>query len=330
VEARGGPRIPVTDEDVPGEDGKSPTDLVLVDGALAAPLTPGRALVVPVVARAELIQEGGTALVGLRAALAAAIACGRHAERLAQGLGPAPATEVKRLKVDRARVDKALARAGDRLGDHEAKLLLSAYGAPVTRQGVAMSPSAAVRYAQQLGWPVEVKPWDAQVAGELDGGPLVGAVRNPPDARRAFASVSSQAGLAVGSPVIVRATLPPGRDLSARLERLSDVGWTLIVDLPGATRTLAAPAPLRRVDADELSAGLEASRAGDAPPDRAAMAELLLRASFAAVDGEDDVEAIDLLRVVVGPRGAGATIADARVRLRKRRDRSRFDPLANP
>src|SRR5262249_41994693 len=48
-----------------------PADLVLVDGRIDAP-TPervGRALVVPVVARAELLPDGGrTALVGLRAA----------------------------------------------------------------------------------------------------------------------------------------------------------------------------------------------------------------------------------------------------------------------
>jgi hypothetical protein len=311
-------RLPVHD---PAPETPVPADLVLVDGRIDAPAPDrvGRALVVPVVARSELLPDGGrTALVGLRAALAAAAAAGRHAERMAQGLGPAPVADARRLRVDRARADKALAGAGTTLGDHEAKLLLSAYGAAVTRQAVAATPSALVRYAQQLGWPVEIKAWDPGAATERDAGAVVTDVRNPPDARRAFAAVANAAGLAIGAPVIVRQAAPAGRELSARVERLGALGWTLSAALPGTGRPLAAPAPLRRADADEIAAALEASRAGDAPPDRAALAELLVRASFAAV-AEDAVDGLDLARIVVGPRGHGALVVDARVGLRRRR-----------
>lgn len=320
-EARGGARLPVaTDEAEPAP----PADVALCDGNLApiAPDRAGRAIVVPVVARAEQLSGDGKAiLVGLRAAIAAAIAVGKHGERMAQGLGPAPIAEVKRLKVDRERADKVLAGALDRLGDHETKRLLAAYGVPVTRQGVATTPSAAVRIAQTCGWPVEVKPWDPTVPGEREGGPLVTGVRNPPDVRRAFAAAASGAGLPVGVPVIVRVTPPPGRELAARVERLADVGWTVTADVPGAGRPLAAPAPLRRVDADELAAALEATRAGDTPPDRGALAELLQRASFAAVAHEADLETLELGRLVVSPKNAGAIVVEARARLRRKRSR---------
>lgn len=321
-ESRGGARLPVASTD---DENTPPADIVLVDGGLTMPASDrvGRALVVPVAARAEMLGQlatASTALVGLRQAVAAAIACGRHAERLAQGLGPAPVADAKRLKPDRARVDKVLAPAAERLGDHETKRLLAAYGAAVTRQAVATTPSAASRFAEELEFPVEVKPWDASAATEREGG-VVMIARNAPDVRRAFASVSSQAGFAVGSPVIVRAMPAGGRELSARVERLPDLGWTVVVDVPGAARPLAAPAPLRKADADELTTPIESSRAGDAPPDRAALADLLVRASFAAVDCEEDVDAIDLARIVCGAKGAGATVVDARVRLKKKRDR---------
>jgi hypothetical protein len=304
-------------------DDELPADLVLVDGRLDAP-TPqrvGRAIVVPVVARGELLpSDGRTALVGLRAALAAAGIAARHAERMAQGLGPAAAADGKKLKPDRARADKALAAAGERLGDHETKLLLSAYGCAVTRQAVAATPSALVRYAQTLGWPVEIKAWDPATPGEREGHEvLIAGVRNPPDARRAFASAATGAGLAVGVPVIVRPTPPPGRELAARFERHAALGWTALVEVPGASGPLASPAPLRRADADELAAALEASRSGDAPPDRAALAELLLRASFAAAHAEEQVEALELGRVIVGKKGEGALVVDARMKLRRRR-----------
>lgn len=319
-----GARFAVHDPEPPAKE--LPADLVLVDGRLEAP-TPeraGRALVVPVVARAELlVPDGRIALVGLRAALIAARALGRHAERMTAGLGPAPAADAKRLRVDRARADQALAAAQEgHLGDHEAKRLLSAYGATVTRQAIASTPSAAVRYAQQLGWPVEVKPWDPGATVERAGGAVVtvvGGVRNPPDVRRAFAAVASAAGLEVGVPVIIRQTPPAGRELSARFEPHAALGWICFVDVPGAgPRPLAAPAPLRAADADELADALEASRAGEAPPDRAALADLLVRASFAAAHS-DGIAALDLGRIVVGKKGEGALVVDARVELRRRK-----------
>jgi hypothetical protein len=315
--------VPVADENEPAP----PADIALVDGGLAMP-TPdrvGRALIVPVSARAEMIHEGGATLVGLRAALAAAIACGRHGERMAQGLGPAPLTDLKRLKVDRSRADSVLGVPGDRLGDHEAKRLLSAYGTAVTRQAVATTPSAAVRYAQTLGWPVEVKPHDANATSEREGGPIVGGVHNAPAVRSAFASVSTAAGLPVGSPVIVRATPPAGREVSVRIERVAELGWTAILEL-GSGKVFAGPAPLRRADADEMSLGLESSRAGEAAPDRTSLAELLVRASFAAVDCEGDVESIEMSRVVVGARGEGAIVCDVRIKMRKKRP-ERHDQL---
>lgn len=319
-EARGGARMPVSEPDREAP----PADVALVDANLGpiAPERAARALVVPVAPRAEQLPGDGKAiLVGLRAAIASAAAMGRHGERLAQGLGVVPASELKKLRADRDRADRAIADGGggERLGDHETKRLLAAYGVPVTRQGVAATPSAAVRIAATCGFPVEVKLWDPSAPSERDGGPLVTGVKNPPDVRRAFAAVASAAGREVGVPVIVRVTPPAGREVHVRVERLADVGWTVLADVPGAGRPLAAPAPLRRIDAEELASALESTRAGDPPPDRGALADLLLRASQAAVDREAELDALELGRVVVAPRGAGAVVVDARARLKRRR-----------
>jgi hypothetical protein len=324
-EARGGTRVPVVEPDPP-----PPADLALADVALGPVVReggPGRPLVVPVAARAELAPTAGPpALVGLRAALAAATAAGAFAERAEAGLGPAPVADAKKLRPLRERVDKALATVDDRLGDHEAKLLLSAYHVPVVRQAVATTPSAAVRFAENLGFPVEVRAWEPGLTPERERAALVTGVKNPPDVRRAFAAVASAAGLPVGVPVIVRMTAPAGRELAARIEKLPELGWVVFADIPGAGRALAAPAPLRRADADELAAALESSRTGDAPPDRAALAELLQRASLCAAAEEAAVEAIELPRIVVSPKGAGAVVVEARARLRKKRPRSGVGP----
>jgi hypothetical protein len=301
-----------------------PVDAALIDGELAAaaPEKVGKAVVVPVVARAEsLPPDGRPALVGLRAALAAVTLAGRHSERLEQGLGPVPLEDARKLKVDKTRVDKALAAAGsgDRLGDHETKLVLAAHGAVVTRQAIATTPSAAVRIAQACGWPCEIKAWDPTLPDERELPAQLG-VKNPPDVRRAFAGAASAAGLTVGVPVIVRETPPAGRQVSARVERLPDVGWTVILETSGS-RPACAAAPLRRADAEELAAAVESSRAGEAPPDRAALAELLLRVSHAPVLREAEIDSLELARIVVAPKGGGAVVVDARTRLKRRRPR---------
>ncbi|MBI4511548.1 MAG: acetate--CoA ligase family protein [Deltaproteobacteria bacterium] len=318
-EARGANRLPVAE--MPGD--APPADVALVDMDAIPPSAPdrvGRALVVPIVARAEMLSPSGPpALVGLRAALTAVALVGRHAERLQQGLGPGLIADVKKLKVDRARMEKALDQPGERLGDHESKLLLSAFGVPVTRQGVAATPSAAVRIAQSCGFPVEVKIWDPKGVTEYEGGPVIVGLRNPPDVRRGFAQAASAAGMPIGALVIVRVTPPPGRNVAARIEKIAELGWTVLLEVPGHPKPLAAPAPLRRADADELASAVESSRAGEAAPDLRALADLLLRASLCAVDQQETVDAIDMGRIVVASKGNGAVVVDARTRLKRRK-----------
>src|SRR5262249_27228497 len=143
----------------PGKD--DPTDVVLYDPALGSP--PGQlpGLHIPVIARAEL--GGDSALYGARAALAAIDVLGRTAERIAVGLGPAPTAASAELAIDGAMLERQLGKlaAGMRVGDHETKVLLRAYLGRdhVTRQVVATTPSAAVKAARTLHYPVELKPW---------------------------------------------------------------------------------------------------------------------------------------------------------------------------
>jgi hypothetical protein len=157
------------------------------------------------------------------------------------------------------------------------------------------------------------------VPSEREGLVVATGLKNAPDVRRASASVASANGLPVGVPVIVRVTPPFGRDISLHLERRGQLGWSLLAELPGARQPIAAPCPMRRVDADELAAHLEASRADDAPPDRAALADLLVKVSHVVVDRDADLDALELGRVVVAPRGGGAVVVDARARLRKKK-----------
>ena len=289
------------------------TDVVLFDPALGPAPAQLPGLHVPVVARAEL-ADGEVALYGMRAALAAIDMLGRAAERIAVGLGTAPPDD--RDKPDTDRLERQIAKlaSGTRIGDHETKVMLAAYGVPITRQAVAVTPSATVRKARSVGYPVELKPWGHDLPSEPDGCPVERGVTSDALVRRAFTAVLAAAGRApngADAAVIVRETPPVGRDLAVSFVRLPALGWTVVLELPGAPHVAAAPAPLRLLDAQTLAAAVVASRAGDAEPDRAGLATLLRRASHLVSDLDTRIVRLELPRVVVGGRGARTLVVDA-------------------
>jgi hypothetical protein len=306
----GGARSPLSNPD-------DPTDVVLFDPALGAPpgTTPG--LHIPVAARGEL--AGNAALLhGARAALGAITVLGRAAERIAVGLGPAPTAASAELAIDRDRLARQLAKLGSeqrRLGDHETKVLLAAYGVPITRQAVATTPSAAVKLARRAGYPVEVKPFGHELPSEPAGCPVERNVSSDAMVRAAFTTVLVAAGRTADTGVIIRETPPAGRELAVSFLALPSLGWTVVLEAPGGGHPAAAPAPLRLIDAQTLAAQVVASRAGEPDPDRTGLANLLRRASHLAVDLGDRLARLDLPRIIVGGRGARTLVVDAATEL---------------
>lgn len=288
----------------------SGTDVVLYDPSLEAP--PAKPLAIPVAARPELAGETA-ALHGARAALAAVDVLGHAAERIAVGLGPAPAKASAELEIKQDMLERNLAKviAGTRTGDHETKLLLSSYGVPVTRQVVATTPSAAVNGARRVGYPVEIKPWGPDAPTEPQGCPVERDITSDAMVRRGYAAVLAATGKPGEGAVIVREVPPLGRDVHVAFHHLPHLGWTVVLDAPGAPFVAAAPAPLRLLDAQRLAAAIVASRAADPEPDRAGLANLLRRASHLVVDLGDRLAKLELPRVVVGGRGSRSVVVDA-------------------
>src|SRR5262249_51866311 len=131
--------------------------------------------------------------------------------------------------------------------------------------------------------------------------------------RKAYTAVLGAAGrsLADAGAVIVRETPPAGRDVSVSFVKLGSLGWTGVLDVPGAPQIAAAPAPLRAIDAKDLARLVVASRAGDPEPDRLGLERLLRHASHLVVDLDDRLVRLELPRVVVGGHGARTVVVDA-------------------
>jgi hypothetical protein len=186
---------------------------------------------------------------------------------------------------------------------------------PITRQAVATTPSAAVKLARKAGYPVEIKPWGHDQLTEPAGCPVEKNVASDAFVRAAFTSILAAANRGPdGGAVIVRETPPAGREIAVTFLELPALGWTVVLDAPGAGQ-LAAPAPLRLLDAQRLAAQIISSRAGDAEPDRVGLANLLRRASHLAVDLAARVTRIELPRVIIGGRGSRTLVVDAALEL---------------
>src|SRR5262249_40847651 len=236
-------------------DPDDPTDAVLFDPALGTPPASVAGLHVPGIARGERARDE-PALWGARAALAAVAMLGRAAQRIAAGLGPADASASAELAVDHQRVRRQLdklARHTGRIGDHTTKVLLAAYGVPITRQAAATTPAAAVKLARRAGYPVDIRPWGDDVPSERAGGAIEPNVTSDALVRRAFMTVNA-GRTGPDAAVIVRETPPPGREISASFVRLA-LGCAGVLGGPGPPQGAAGPAP-RRALRPQARAGL--------------------------------------------------------------------------
>ncbi len=283
------------------------TDFVLTDMPQGPKQGP---LVIPVGVRRQ--STDAPCVVGLANALAAAEACGQASLRIAAGDGPATPGDLAPGIVEQERLDRQLAKLGDRVGDHECKVLLSCYSVSITRQAVATTPSAATRIAKKAGYPVQLKAWGHDQPSEANGAALQVELATAADVRRAFSAVCAEDG---GDAVIVRETPMQGRELHIEIRTMGDIGLVCFLYQRGQPEPHAALAPLRTVDAESMAHHVLASRSSDRGPDWGALATLLVRASH-MVASEPRILSIELSRVIVGHQGEGAVVVDARARLR--------------
>jgi hypothetical protein len=202
----------------------------------------------------------------------------RHPEHLAALLRAlaAPTTGTPESEPQRTRVDKELAarvraEVDRELSDHDAKRLLKAWGARVTRQAPTPTPTGAVKLAREIGLPV-------LLVGELESR----AAAALPDVRR-IAALLLQASTAAHRSILVRESFPEAPRARARVTLDKGLGLTLRVG------EACALLPLTRADGEALAAATPARRAAD----QRQVAELLARVAACAV-GENALLDLEL------------------------------------
>ncbi len=232
--------------------------------------------------------------------------------------------------VDRGRVRATLdrVRAEGRLavGEAEARDVLDAYGIPTPSTLLASDSSEAVRFAEEIGFPVAIKIASPDVLHKTDVGGVRLNLTSPDQVRHAFDLMIYRASrYMAGADIwgcLVQAMVQGGKEVVTCMHRDPAFGPVMMFGLGGIyaevlqDRTSRVP-PLDRRIAAEMVAGIQGYNLlrgvrGDRRSDLDALNETLLRLSQLATDFEDIAE-FDLNPLVVLEQGQGVLGIDMRL-----------------
>ncbi|MCF8050445.1 MAG: acetate--CoA ligase family protein [Desulfobacterales bacterium] len=217
-------------------------------------------------------------------------------------------------------IKRARQRRNRALTEHESKKLLAAYGIPVPKEAVAADENAAVRAADDIGYPVVVKGLGADLLHKTEAGLVCLNLADSSSVAAACGQIRNNAGDALEG-FLVQPMLAGRRELLAGLFRDPQFGAVVMVGAGGIFTEVFSDvsmrlAPLSEPDAeemlDELSAApLLGSFRGEAPADRARIRQILLGLSRIGVECAEVAE-VDINPIIISPAGE-PHVADALV-----------------
>lgn len=215
------------------------------------------------------------------------------------------------------------------MGDAECRAVLDAYGIRRPTAELAATSDEAVALANQIGYPVVLKIASPDILHKTDVGGVKVGLNNPTDVRDAFELITYRAQRYVPDAIIwgcmVQQMIPKGLELLVGMSRDHQFGPLVTFGLGGiyveALRDVAFRlAPFGRRDAEEMISEIRARSLldgvrGEAPADKAAIIETLLKISQLVTDFPEIVE-LDINPLVVYEAGQGAVALDMRLVLK--------------
>lgn len=181
-------------------------------------------------------------------------------------------------------IAQALARGDRALSEYDAKRLLSTYGIPITREGLAEDRAAAIALAGEIGGPVAMKGCHPTLLHKTEADMVRLGVEGKDAVARAFDDLAQR--LPSGGQVLVQEMVRGRRELILGLMRDAQFGACVSVGIGGIFAETVKDVvfrlvPIDRVEAlamlDELKlSSLLGKVRGEAPADRDALATALV------------------------------------------------------
>jgi acetyltransferase len=242
---------------------------------------------------------------------------------------PQPSLEFDQNEPDRALaarlIDTARQAGRTLLNELESKQLLAAYGIPTVETRIAINEDEAVRYAEEIGYPVVLKLFSNTITHKTDVGGVQLHLGGPAVVRRAYQSIETSVREKVGAEhfqgvtvqsmitldgyeLILGSSLDPQFGpvlLFGSGGQLVEIYQDSALALPPLTTTLARMV----MEQTRIFTALKGVR-GRPPVDLAALERLLVRFSYLAIE-QRWIKEIDLNPLLAAPKELLAL--DARV-----------------
>lgn len=206
----------------------------------------------------------------------------------------------------------------------EAKMICMEYGIPVTRFRVAKTRGEALRFAEEIGYPVVLKIVSPDVIHKFDVGGVILNLKSAKDVQDAYDKILSNIkkhrpdARIVG--VFVQEMAPPSTEVIVGATKDPQFGPALMFGLGGIFVEVLKDvtfriAPITELDAREMITEVKAypilrGYRGQPPADIDAIVQILLNTSRLVMD-HPEIKELDLNPIMVYERGAKTV--DARI-----------------
>lgn len=226
----------------------------------------------------------------------------------------------------------AAARADGRtsLTEIEAKGVFEAYGMPTTKIGLSKSEDEAVALATKIGYPIVMKIVSPDILHKSDAGGVKVNIKDEAGVREAYNTILKNAKAykvdANVHGVAVQEMAPWGTETILGSVNDHTFGPTVMFGLGGIfvevlkdvtfRVTPVSPAEAFEMIGEIRGAPIIAGARGEAPRDRKALADTIVKYSTMILDLKDEIAESDANPVLVYAEGEGLRVADARVILK--------------
>ncbi len=217
------------------------------------------------------------------------------------------------------------------LSEHQSKELLNLYGIPVTREQVVKSPHEAIRFAEEIGFPVVLKIDSPDILHKSEAGIIRLGVSSKKDALQFYDEIINNAEKynpkARINGVLVQEMIKNGSEVMIGMSQDPQFGPTIAFGLGGIFVEVLKDislrvTPLSQSDAEQMVKEIKGYLILQGVRDKKradieAVVDVLQRISRLAQDWKDTISEIDINPLIVFDEGHGVKAADALVVLKK-------------
>ena len=227
-------------------------------------------------------------------------------------------------------INGVLAKGRKSLVEYEAKQVLKAYGLPLPEEKLARSADEAIKYAEEIGYPVVLKLMSPQILHKSDARVVALKIKDAEELRKKWEEIHENAKKyrpdAEILGVLVAPMLKPGREVIIGVTEDPQFGHAVMFGLGGIFVEILKDVTFRIVPIEEKDAWamiknikgypILAGARGEEPADMKALVDMILKVSKLVDDLKDYLKEMDLNPVFVYNEGEGAMIVDARIILK--------------